>query len=169
MICCPCPSLLQSNFASFQVTITILSQYLCNLKIPKNSQRIPKEFPKNSQRIPKEFPKNSQRISKAFPKNFQRIPKEFPKKPQRIPIEFLKNSRRISKEFPKNSRKIPQRIPQRIPKESPQKFLKFPQNCLEISQKYLIRAYSSKSLSSLFSVDFQTNLSWHQKKKVTKK
>ena len=132
--CCPCLPLSQKlhHFKS---------------KLPKINTHI---FRTPQPYIPKEFPKNSQRISKAFPKNFQRIPKEFPKKPQRIPIEFLKNSWRISKEFPKNSRKIPQRIPQRIPKESPQKFLKFPQNCLEISQKYLIRAYSSKSLSSLF-------------------
>ena len=76
-------SLLQSKFASFHVTFTILCQYAI-----QNSTRIPKECQKI---IQVQFPNNSQTIPKKFSKNFQKISKQFPKNSKRI----LKNSQKV--------------------------------------------------------------------------
>ena len=122
-------SLLKSKIASSQVKITQNQNPHIQNPPTIHAQRIPIEFSKNSNRILKEFSKNSQRIlinSQTKPINSQRIPKQ-----------ILKNS-------------------QRIPKECPN-------NCLQNSQKkiltnylkYLIRAYRSKSFSSLFNLGIQ--------------
>ena len=72
---------------------------VCNLRFPKNSKRIPKEFSKNSQKsqirtlqpyIPKKYPKNSQKIPKEFPKNSKTVPHKFPKiSDSRLWVEIL--------------------------------------------------------------------------------
>ena len=64
--------------------------------LPKNFQRIPKEFPKNFQIILMEFPQKSQTVTKQFWYNYQRISKEFPKKlpknSQKFPQKYLQNT-----------------------------------------------------------------------------
>ena len=81
---------------------------VCNLRFPKNSQRIPKEFSKNSQKsqirtlqpyIPKKYPKNSQKIPKEFPKNSKIITRKFQKNFQSIPKTFPNRSPKILKKF----------------------------------------------------------------------
>ena len=82
-------SLLQSKFAPFHVTFTILCQFII-----WNYPRITEEFRYNSKRIPKEFPKNSHRIPKEFPKEFS---ENLQRTPQKVEIFFSKNSQRILK------------------------------------------------------------------------
>ena len=68
-----------------------------NLRFPKKSKRILKNFPKKSQmRIPPTI------HPKKYHNNFQEIPIEFPKNSKRIPKEFPQNYQTVFSKIPKN-------------------------------------------------------------------